>query len=132
MELREGLIGEEILMSASTTGPAGSTSVYNAPAFWERLWRTSGLQFVALFIIASLIYGYQPQVGASPEALDAFYTGDRTRVLLASFFSGLNLLNLLWFTAALRTTLADAGLGRRTAPIRGSSRPSSSSCGSWW
>ena len=85
------------------------TSVYNAPAFWERLWRTSGLQFVLLFVVASLIYGYQPHVGASPEALDAFYTGDRTRILLAAFFSGLNLLNLLWFTAALRTTLADAG-----------------------
>jgi hypothetical protein len=96
-------------MSASTTATAGSTSVYNAPAFWERLWRTSGLQFVVLFIIVSLMYGYQPQVGASPEALDAFYTGDRTRILLAAFFSGLNLLNLLWFTAALRTTLADAG-----------------------
>ena len=69
------------------------TSVYNAPAFWERLWRTSGLQFVVLFVIASLIYGHQPQVGASPEALDAFYTGDRARILLAAFFSGLNLLN---------------------------------------
>ena len=80
-------------MSASTTGTAGSTSVYNAPAFWKRLWRTSGLQFVVLFITASLIYGYQPQVGAPPEALDAFYTGDRARILLAAFFSGLNLLN---------------------------------------
>ena len=95
-------------MSASTTaGP--SASVYTTPAFWERLWRTSGLQFVVLFIIASLIYGHQPQVGASPEALDAFYTGDRTRILIAAFFSGLNLLNLLWFTAALRTTLEDVG-----------------------
>jgi hypothetical protein len=51
-------------MTASTTAMASSTSVYNAPAFWERLWRTSGLQFVVLFIIAYIIYGYQPQVGA--------------------------------------------------------------------
>jgi hypothetical protein len=89
-------------MSASTSG-------YTTPAFWEHLWRTSGIQFVVLFIIASVIYGSQPQVGASADALIAFYNGDRTRILIAAFFSGLNLLNLLWFTAALRTTLADAG-----------------------
>jgi len=95
-------------MSASTAVPSG-TSVYTTPAFWERLWRTSGLQFVGLFIIASLIYGYQPQVGAPADALRAFYDGERTRILIAVVFSGLNLLNLLWFTAALRTTLAEAG-----------------------
>jgi hypothetical protein len=86
-----------------------STSAYTTPAFWERLWRTSGIQFVVLFIVTSIISGAQPQVGASADALVAFYQGDRTRILIAAFFSGLNLLNLLWFTAALRTTLADAG-----------------------
>ena len=96
-------------MSASTTAMTSSTSAYTTPVFWERLWRTSGIQFVVLFIIASVIYGSQPQVGASADALVAFYHGDRTRILIAAFFSGLNLLNLLWFTAALRTTLADAG-----------------------
>jgi hypothetical protein len=96
-------------MSASNTAKASTTSAYASPAFWERLWRTSGLQFVALFIIASVIYGSQPQVGASAEALVAFYHGHRTWILIAAFLSGLNLLNLLWFTAALRTTLADAG-----------------------
>jgi hypothetical protein len=96
-------------MTASTTAMASSTSVYNAPAFWERLWRTSGLQFVVLFIIAYIIYGYQPQVGAPANALVAFYDGHRTRILIAVFFFGLNLLNLLWFAAALRATLAEAG-----------------------
>jgi hypothetical protein len=96
-------------MSASTTAMASSTSVYNTPAFWERLWRTSGIQFVGLFIIASVIYGSQPQIGASADALVAFYNGERTRILIAAFFFGLNLLNLLWFTTAVRTTLADAG-----------------------
>jgi hypothetical protein len=86
-----------------------STSGYNTPVFWEHLWRTSGLQFVGFFIITSVIYGYQPQVGASPDALVAFYHGDRTRILVAAAFSGLNLLNLLWFAAALRTALSDAG-----------------------
>ena len=51
-------------MTASTTAMASSTSVYNAPAFWERLWRMSGINFVAFVIIAYVIYGYQPQVGA--------------------------------------------------------------------
>jgi hypothetical protein len=103
-------------MSASTTATAAgrpiassSTSAYSTPAFWEHLWRTSGLQFVGFFVITSVIYGYQPQVGASAEGLVAFYNGDRARILIAAAFSGLNLLNLLWFAAALRTTLSDAG-----------------------
>jgi hypothetical protein len=96
-------------MSASTTAMSSSTNAYTTPAFWERLWRTSGIQFVGLFIIASVIYGSQPHVGASADALVAFYNGDRTRILIAAFFFGLNLLNLLWFTTAVRTTLADAG-----------------------
>jgi len=96
-------------MSASNTAKTSAGSAYTTPAFWERLWRTSGIQFVVLFIIASVIYGSQPPVGASPEALVAFYHGHRTGILIAAFLSGLNLLNLLWFTAALRTTLADAG-----------------------
>ena len=103
-------------MSASTNAPAAgrsvassSTSGYTTPAFWDHLWRTSGLQFVGFFIITSVIYGYQPQVGASAGALVAFYNGDRARILIAATLSGLNLLNLLWFAAALRTTLSDLG-----------------------
>jgi hypothetical protein len=93
----------------TATAAATSTSAYTTGAFWERLWRASGIQFVGLFIVAYAIYGYQPQVGASADALVAFYGGHRTRILIAAFFAGLNLLNLLWFTAALRKTLADAG-----------------------
>ena len=96
-------------MSASTTAMTSSTSVYTTPAFWERLWRTGGIQSVFCFIIAYLVYGHQPQVGASADALVAFYDGDRTRILIAAVFSGLAVLNLMWFAAALRTTLADAG-----------------------
>src|SRR3954465_224190 len=96
-------------MTAAPTTMPSSASVYSTPAFWERLWRTSGLQFVGLFIVAYLISGSQPQVGASADALRAFYDGDRTRILIAVFCFGLNLLNLLRFTMAVRTTLADAG-----------------------
>ncbi len=95
-------------MSASTTAMTPPASV-NSPVFWERLWRTSGIQFVVFFIIAYVIYGYQPQVGASPDALVAFYSGNRARILIAAVVSDLNVLNLMWFAAALKTTLADAG-----------------------
>src|SRR6267154_4779161 len=88
---------------------SASTSVYTTPMFWERLWRMSGINFVIFFIIAYLIYGYQPRVGASADALVAFYDGGRTRILIAAVFYGFAVLNLMWFAAALRTTLADAG-----------------------
>ncbi len=64
-------------------------SAYTTPAFWERLWRTAGLQAVACFIVAYFLYAYQP--------------------LIAVLFAGLAVLNLLWFVAAIRATLADAG-----------------------
>src|ERR1700738_1612371 len=96
-------------MSTSSRAMTSSTSTYTTSAFWERLWRTSGIQFVGFFIIAFVIYGSQPHVGASTDALVAFYSGARARILIAAIFSGLNLLNLLWFAAALKTTLADAG-----------------------
>jgi len=96
-------------MSASTTTMTSSTSVYTTPAFWERLWRAAGIQSLGLFIIGYVIYGYQPHVGASADAVAAFYYGDRTRILIAAVFFGLSILNLLWFAAALRTTLANAG-----------------------
>ncbi len=102
-------------MSASPTATAGrpvappSTSVYTTSAFWERLWRTAGIQSVGLFIVAYVVYGHQPEVGASADALAAFYAGGRTRILIAAVLSGLAVLNLMWFAAAIRTTLADAG-----------------------
>jgi len=86
-----------------------SSTGVRTSAFWERLWRMSGINFVVFFIIAYVIYGYQPQVGASADALVAFYDGYRTRILIAVVISGMTVLNLLWFAAALRTTLADAG-----------------------
>ena len=72
-------------MGDSTT-VASSASVYTTPVFWERLWRLSGINFVVFFIIAYVIYGHQPQVGASADALAAFYGGDRTRILIAAVF----------------------------------------------
>ncbi len=96
-------------MSASTTVMTSSTSVNTTRVFWERLWRTAGIQSVGCFIVAYVVYGHQPQVGASPDTLVAFYDGERTRILIAAVFSGLGVLNLMWFAAALRISLAEAG-----------------------
>jgi len=97
-------------MSTSMT-KTSSAGGYNNPAFWDRLWRMSGINFVIFFIVAYVIYDYQPPPGASPDAVVAFYTGDRTRILIAAVISGMAVLNLLWFAAAVRASLADAGLG---------------------
>jgi len=78
---------------------------------WERLWRSAGIQFVVLFVVASVIYSDQPKVGASTSDLVSFYDGDRTRILIATVIFGLGVLNLLWFGAALRSVLHDAGQG---------------------
>jgi hypothetical protein len=78
---------------------------------WERNWRGSGIFFVVLFIIAWVIYGSQPKVGASADKLVSFYDGDRTRILIAAVILGINILNLMWFAAALSTELRDAGKG---------------------
>ena len=80
-------------------------------AMWERLWRSAGIQFVVLFVVAWIIYGDQPKVGASADKLVSFYDGDRTRILIATVIMGLALLNLLWFAAAITSTLRDAGQG---------------------
>ena len=80
-------------MSASTTAMAASTGKYGA-AFWERLWRMSGINFVLFVIIAAAVSGD----GA-----------DRTRTSIGAFIAGMGILNLLWFVAALRASLADAG-----------------------
>jgi hypothetical protein len=78
---------------------------------WERVWRMNGINFVVFFIIAYVIYGNQPKVGASTHKLVSFYDGDRTRILIATVIFGLAVLNLLWFAAALTSTLRDAGQG---------------------
>jgi hypothetical protein len=108
-------------MSASTTVMTSSTSVNTTRVFWERLWRTAGIQSVGCFIMAYVIYGSQPHVGAPTDALTAFYDGDRTRILIAAVFFGLAVLNLLWFAAAIRTNLADAGQDGWGAAVTASS-----------
>lgn len=108
-------------MTTSTTTMTSSASAYGTSAFWERLWLTSGVQSVALSIVAYVIYGHQPQVGATADTLIAFYDGNRVWILVSAFLSGLALLNLLWFAAAIRTTLTEAGRDGWGAAVTASS-----------
>jgi hypothetical protein len=100
-------------MSTTTTAKTSPTTSaasgkYGA-AFWERLWRLSGINFVLFFVIAWVVYGSQPHVGASADTLRSFYDGDRTRILIAAPLFGLSILNLMWFAMAVRNVLAEAG-----------------------
>ena len=79
-------------ITTPTTTSTGSAPKYGA-AFFEHLWRGAGVQSVAFAVIAYVISGIQP-VGP----------------YIAAPIFGLAILNLTWFTAALRTTLADHGL----------------------
>ena len=93
----------------STTALSSPTRVDTIGTSLERFWSTSGIQFALLCVIAYVIYGHQPQVGAPADALVNFYHGERTRILISAVVSGMAVLYLLWFGAALRTTLAAAG-----------------------
>ena len=90
--------------AADATAAAGTNG-----AFYERLWRTAGIQAAAFFVLGYIIHGSVPGVGASGDSLVSFYDGDRTRVLVAAVVTGFAVLNLMWFAAAIRTTLTNAG-----------------------
>jgi hypothetical protein len=94
-------------MSISITAPPLSGARFGH-AYCERFWYLSGIQFIGLLIVAAIIRGYQPAAVASPGDLFAYYDGHR-RILVYAVISAVNLLNLLWFTAALRNSLANAG-----------------------
>ena len=98
-------------MKTSTAVAQPSTGIATRPEFWERFWQTAGIQSVVLFACAYFLYGYRPPLDASDDLLLTFYAGSRVRVLIASICGGLAVLNLMWFAATLRTTLADSGQG---------------------
>jgi hypothetical protein len=88
---------------------------------WERIWRGSGIGAVLFLVVAGVIYGSSPKVGASAEKLVSFYDGDRTRILIATVIFCFGFLNLLWFAAALSTDLRDAGYSGWGAAVTASS-----------
>jgi len=96
-------------MSPSTATVQPTTATPNT---WEKLWRGSGINAVALFIAGYFVYGTQPGIGAPADTVAAFYASHHTRILWAAVFFGLGgVLNLMWFAAAIRSTLREAGQG---------------------
>ena len=79
--------------------------------FWERLWRSSGIIFSIFFVVTYVFYGFKPKIGASADTLVSFYDGQRMRILMTLMFLGTSVLFLLWFAAAIRSVLHDAGQG---------------------
>src|SRR4029078_11479803 len=59
-------------------------------AFFEHLWRGAGVQAVAFALVGLAVFRIQPFMAAPTR--------------------GLAILNLTWWAASVRTTLADAGL----------------------
>ena len=53
-------------MTTSTTAKT-STNLFATSMFWERLWRASGIISVVLFVVAYVIFGYQPPVREAAE-----------------------------------------------------------------
>ena len=100
-------------MSTSSTTMTPPANPYTTPAVLGAPVAHGGIGAVAFFVIAYLIYGHQPPVGASADALVAFYDGGRARVLIAAIVTGMAVLNLMWFAAAVRTT----GCGRRAGRL---------------
>src|SRR5262245_62116234 len=90
-------------------GMSATDSVSSTSGVYERLWRTAGIQFAGLFVAAYAFYGYQPGIGATPDELTAFYGAFRVQTPVAALLGGMAILNLMWFAAAIRNTLADAG-----------------------
>jgi hypothetical protein len=88
---------------------------------WERQWRSAGVGFAVLLIVAGIFYGNQPKQGASAAQLVSFFHGDRTRILVATVIFCFAFLELLWFGAALSSVLRDAGKGGWAAAATASS-----------
>lgn len=96
-------------MSTSTASIASTTRSGATPVFWEVLWRSAGIQAMGLFVVSAWLFGAQPRLGASASELADFYAGHSLPILIAAAITGLAVLNLMWFAAAIRVTLANAG-----------------------
>lgn len=72
---------------------------------WDRFAAACGMVSVAIFLVAGLVYGNAPDVGAEPTAVVDFFRENRDQVLWAVFIQGFGVLALLWFTGALADAL---------------------------
>src|SRR5437016_3491661 len=78
---------------------------------WERWARASGIVFVALSIVGTIVLGMQPKIGDSTSKIMSFYDGDRGRIMTAAFIFGIAFLFLIWFVGAIASMLRENGKG---------------------
>jgi thiol-disulfide isomerase/thioredoxin len=126
-------------MTASAAAVAADTNASSSSVRFERLWRLGGVASVVAFALS----GVQPGILASREALRAYYVGNEFLLLIAVALSGVGIVGLLWFAAAIRAwsrrwaCLAGrrgwrtSASGRPTASIPPSSGRSSAWSGCW-
>lgn len=82
---------------------------------WERWARAAGIGFVLFAVAAFVVGGEPPKVGDSAEDVAAYFTDDRSRVLLSSFLFAVGVALFLWFAGAVANTLRERGEGRVAA-----------------
>jgi len=87
---------------------------------WDKLAAAGGIVGVVLFVIGFLVAGSPPTVDDSAQTVADFFSDNRTAVLWSVFLQGLGVLAILWFVAALVTTMGDAGESRLAAAAFGS------------
>jgi hypothetical protein len=96
-------------MTASAAAVAADTNASSSRVRFERLWRLGGVASVVVTVVAFALSGVQPGILASREALRAYYVGNEFLLLIAVALSGVGIVGLLWFAAAIRAVLVEAG-----------------------
>jgi hypothetical protein len=97
-------------MTATTAAvTTASTTPKFGRAFFEHLWRSSGIQGVAFIVVGAIVAGFGPGL-ASAESVTAFYAANATRLLIATPILALGILNIIWWAQAIRVSLAEVGL----------------------
>ena len=89
-------------------------------ARWDKLAAAGGIVGVVLFIVGIAIMGSPPAVDEDAQTVAEFFSDNRDQVLWGVFIQGLGVLALLWFVAALATTMREAGEARLAAAAFGS------------
>ena len=82
---------------------------------WERWARAAGIGFFLFTVAAFIVGGEPPKVSDSPEDVVAYFTDNRSQVLLSSFLFAVGLVLFLWFAGAVANTLREHGEGRVAA-----------------
>lgn len=82
---------------------------------WERWARAAGIGFFLFAIAGFIVGGEPPKVSDSAQDVAAYFTDDRSRVLVSSFLFAVGLVLFLWFAAAVANSLRERGQGRVAA-----------------